>query len=685
KTPAGAYRIDIDRIVVPKDQRKLGVGSQILTDITDYADRKNLRVEVTPATKDDSIGTTSKSRLVKFYKRFGFVENRGKNKDFTTRKGMYRNPKKLPGASVKEQMSLFGKKEEEKDIFGEVKRKVKEKKIEPKAVFGQKMAERGRKKKKTPTSVQLSLFEKNKKQIQTTMFSVKDMQPVWYSQMEKTLEQKLPGSGTPKSMKQIINAFAKKGEFKKEELEWSGIEEWLDEQTGKVTKQEVLAYLEDNNVQIQEVVKGEEYKVSLEENLRQFQAGKITQEEYDAINKKIDAAKQTKFSQYVEPGGPLSRDTEILTDTGWKRIDKINIGDIVLSRKDDGGELEWVDVKDTPTIYSEKLYHFKNKSIDMMVSPCHQMVIEQRLGSRQNRYMEPARITAEELWNKWGCRIPLTGKWKGKKADKMFGKDAGDVMEFIGWFISEGWSVKYGKSKKKATLGIGQSKEKNPKNAKRLESLFNRLGFKWNYVPSGMAYYVGIRSMPKGLVALCHSQGTAKTKFIPQELFKNDIRLLERLHESLMLGDGCTHLCKKGIRKPHRAYFTISKQLADDFQALTLLIGYRGRITKREKSENQKNGLYCISVSYGKYATVDDAKYAMVDYNDTAFCVTVKNHAIYVRRNGIAAFTGNSNYKEVLLMLPPKIKLEQTDTGMWMATLPDGTTVKDLTKDKAME
>ncbi|HUU53144.1 MAG TPA: hypothetical protein VMW44_00720 [Candidatus Bathyarchaeia archaeon] len=57
-------------------------------------------------------------------------------------------------------------------------------------------------------------------------------------------------------MIRAISAFAKKGEFKQEELEWSGVEDWLSEQTGKVTKQQVLDYLSKNNVQIKEVVKG---------------------------------------------------------------------------------------------------------------------------------------------------------------------------------------------------------------------------------------------------------------------------------------------------------------------------------------------------------------------------------------------------------------------------------------------
>ena len=43
-------------------------------------------------TPSDSFGATSILRLKKFYKRFGFVENKGRNKDFQLSCGMYRKP-----------------------------------------------------------------------------------------------------------------------------------------------------------------------------------------------------------------------------------------------------------------------------------------------------------------------------------------------------------------------------------------------------------------------------------------------------------------------------------------------------------------------------------------------------------------------------------------------------------------
>ena len=79
----------------------------------------------------------------------------------------------------------------------------------------------------------------------------------WHSQMTRFVSDKLPGKSSPAQFKQMLSAWAKKGLIKQEELDWSGLNEWLDSQEGRVTKQQVLDFLAKNNVQIQEVVKGD--------------------------------------------------------------------------------------------------------------------------------------------------------------------------------------------------------------------------------------------------------------------------------------------------------------------------------------------------------------------------------------------------------------------------------------------
>jgi GNAT superfamily N-acetyltransferase len=80
-------------ITVPKGKRKQGVGTAAMNDLIEYADTNNKRVKLTPDVKGNDQGTTSRKRLVDFYKRFGFVENKGRNKDFTVSEGMFRLPK----------------------------------------------------------------------------------------------------------------------------------------------------------------------------------------------------------------------------------------------------------------------------------------------------------------------------------------------------------------------------------------------------------------------------------------------------------------------------------------------------------------------------------------------------------------------------------------------------------------
>lgn len=80
--------IDLSRIVVPKELRGQGMGSRVMQDLIDYADETGKQVRLSPTS--DFGG--SPTRLKKFYKEFGFVENRGRNKDFSTRETMIRKP-----------------------------------------------------------------------------------------------------------------------------------------------------------------------------------------------------------------------------------------------------------------------------------------------------------------------------------------------------------------------------------------------------------------------------------------------------------------------------------------------------------------------------------------------------------------------------------------------------------------
>jgi GNAT superfamily N-acetyltransferase len=79
----------LSKIIVPKDERKQGLGEAVMNELIKQADNEGALIKLTPST---DFGATSTSRLKKFYKKFGFVENKGRNKDPKIRETMYRLP-----------------------------------------------------------------------------------------------------------------------------------------------------------------------------------------------------------------------------------------------------------------------------------------------------------------------------------------------------------------------------------------------------------------------------------------------------------------------------------------------------------------------------------------------------------------------------------------------------------------
>ena len=77
--------ISINNLVVKKNLRNKGIGQNILNDIMNYADKNNKTITLTPTSE-----YLTKSKLTNWYKRNGFVENKGKNTDFSISDTMYR-------------------------------------------------------------------------------------------------------------------------------------------------------------------------------------------------------------------------------------------------------------------------------------------------------------------------------------------------------------------------------------------------------------------------------------------------------------------------------------------------------------------------------------------------------------------------------------------------------------------
>lgn len=84
-----ATSLILSKIVLNKEARNSGKGTEIMNDLIKYADANKQIIALTPAS--DFGG--NKNRLVQFYKKFGFKANKGQYKHFGFKDDMIRYPR----------------------------------------------------------------------------------------------------------------------------------------------------------------------------------------------------------------------------------------------------------------------------------------------------------------------------------------------------------------------------------------------------------------------------------------------------------------------------------------------------------------------------------------------------------------------------------------------------------------
>ena len=84
--------VELAEIWIDKPAQGSGVGTAIMNELVQWADSNGLAIHLSLGDKSQGRGTTSSNRLRKFYKSFGFVDNKGRNADYSISSQMYRRP-----------------------------------------------------------------------------------------------------------------------------------------------------------------------------------------------------------------------------------------------------------------------------------------------------------------------------------------------------------------------------------------------------------------------------------------------------------------------------------------------------------------------------------------------------------------------------------------------------------------
>jgi hypothetical protein len=130
----------------------------------------------------------------------------------------------------------------------------------------------------------------------------------YYSALSQGIEDLKTTSAPASGWKDAIKGMVNKGAVKADEVEWSGVNDWLDTQTGKVPKEAVADYLKRGGVRINEVVLGA--APSDPELRRIFLEGPSTREEDYRLQDYFAKNPEARFNRptLVLPGGQNYRE-----------------------------------------------------------------------------------------------------------------------------------------------------------------------------------------------------------------------------------------------------------------------------------------------------------------------------------------------------------------------------------------
>lgn len=357
-------------------------------------------------------------------------------------------------------------------------------------------------------------------------------------------------------------------------------------------------------------------------------------------------------------------DHEVLTSKGWIKIDELTKNDTVATKIGDSLiytkplEIQEYD-------YNGKMYSVKSNQVNLVVTPNHRMYVGSR--ERKNFRIEKA----EDCYGKMRSYkknignyivtssnskyidystnqfiLPAVGKYPEKRLNMKY------WLRLFGIWIAEGHV---------ATRGVYFASHKERVKL-ALQECENKLGFtlkKYSDKTDSLDRYAIFGKqllhffLPLG--------GGALKKHLPLWVWDLESEDCKHLIDGMMLGDG--HTMKNGTRR----YDTSSKQLADDFQKLCLHAGYSCNISVKYEAGHEtiikakgREGEIIKSTSDAYRMTIIEKQNtplvnknkgsgnqldSWIDYEGKVHCCTVVGDGvIYVRRNGMPVWCGNSRH-----------------------------------------
>lgn len=366
-------------------------------------------------------------------------------------------------------------------------------------------------------------------------------------------------------------------------------------------------------------------------------------------------------------GSCYDEQTEILTENGFKFFKDVLPNETVATLNPNTNEIEYqLPVNYICEPYDGIMYSANTKEINYVVTPNHKMyasTIENLSHKKINFQLQEA----ETIYGK-NFHVKRDGIWVGEEQEYfMLPKYAGsefsvkdyspkqfkmdDWLKFFGFWLAEGWT-----SKTPGLFQTGITQKKDDKILQEMEEILKSFGFSTTRTKDTFQ----VRCFDRQLWNYLSQFGDASTKFIPKELKNLSPRQLNILFDYYIIGDG--HI-ENNDGKRIRSW-SISKQLTDDLNEITLKIGKICTITNRGIRNSimldgrEVNGKFdCFQIGYGgngkhnrRNPLIRTKHQKTVNYKGNIYCVEVPNHILFVRRNGKSFWCGNSHLSDLQIL-----------------------------------
>ncbi len=347
--------------------------------------------------------------------------------------------------------------------------------------------------------------------------------------------------------------------------------------------------------------------------------------------------------------------TEILTSEGWKFMKNLKQNEIVMTLNTNKNMLELQKInKKISYLYNGLMYKIKNKRVDLLVTPNHNMWIKRK----HQDYFEFKKIQEVNKIQTYHYQKKGGVGWKGKtkkwfilpevhSRNKKFPPIKIEMniwLKFLGYWLSEGSHHFDGLGHGRGHYRVSVAQSKKSSYYKDIEDAMKNLPFNFKY--DGKEFITN----SKQLYTYVSQFGRAKNKYVPRDILKLNKEKLSILFNALMQGDG-------NIRGKQFRYATTSKQLANDVQEISLKLGYSTYTSIQKKRKKHHNDLYLVRIGRSPVATVRSSQITKVHHSGKVYCISVPNKILVVKRNRKVVFCGNSE----IMPFAPATLIEHKD------------------------